>query len=89
MRPEAGGVEEGVGLVDAAAGREGGQIGGGPTVPGGPGLLDEFVDAEGAEPISLGRLGDDGQTLAWNRCRSRTTWPAARRTPGPAGAGGW
>ena len=58
MGAEAGRVEEGVGFVDPAAGGDGGEVGGGPAVPGGPGLVHQLVDPEGAEPLGLGGLGD-------------------------------
>ncbi len=61
MPTEAGRVEEGIRLVDPAAGGDGGEVVGGPAVPGGSGLLDELVDAEGAEPFGLRDLGEDGQ----------------------------
>ena len=63
MRTEAGRVDQRLGLVDPAPGGDGGEVVGGPAVPGRSGLFDELVDAEGAETFGLRGLGDSAVLL--------------------------
>ena len=99
MRTEPGLIEEGVGLVDPAAGGEGGEVGGAAAVPGDSGFFDQRVDAKGTEPLGLGRLGQDRQAGGGRRPTERFdrdvggdvlgTGMVERRAPpllGPVGA---